>query len=815
MQKRMSHSIFGVIVLLLSLGHWPFTVHAEEAKACDPEPTDMKIQSGDSFSCEISPGGDTDIFRFEANAGEKIIIRIADLSDGHGYSHMQPCIELLDTNGATTENGGNVCTSDGGTKEISETIQVPGTHTIIVREDDGDYVDYGISLQCVFGTCATAYFTTTPSTGEAPLTVELDASLSTGNITNYAWSSSDGQSTLGKITSLTFNNREETYTITLTATYEDGTIQSVSRRVTVENPNQPPKANFTATPDRGTVPLTVNLDASPSQDSDGSIVSYEWLVNGETLSNTKMATTTFDIADSHTITLTVTDNEDATDKRSRTIIVEPTGQVADVGQAIVIAASGAQPSNTLFPYSNDFAQRMYRLLKERGFKDENILYMSPRAPDIDLDGYLDNASQDYDLRDPMPQLEAAFAEAAARLQAGQQFVFFLHGHGRPDQLEIDRQHKLSAQQFNELLKTLPAGIEQIIILGSCYSGSFLNDLMTNPAPIKRIVLTSSDDNSLAWIVDKSSFSGKLIRLLRKGMNLNEGFLATTEMIEENPDIFGNQEPWLDDNGDGQYTPDQDGSVAAEVYLGKPGVSAAASPEIIEVHPAVTLNGDSAKATLWVKVTPTPDFIHKVRAVLIRPDLPVFAYEGEGTDFWHQELAFQYNADKGRYEHSYERFCTSGTWRVMYQVQDTDGRWSDVNFGEVQQAEEIKASICRLPITVNMRLNQARYTAGETLRLDMQVDGDGTADLYLAIVFPDGTFATLNSTTGFSSLNAIIPYRSDVAISGKRDYPIFDIQLQAGFATGDYSACGVLMPPTGNALDAANWIHFHCQKVNFY
>ncbi|RKZ75949.1 MAG: hypothetical protein DRQ57_05515, partial [Gammaproteobacteria bacterium] len=45
--------------------------------------------------------------------------------------------------------------------------------------------------------------------------------------------------------------------------------------------NQPPTASFTANPTSGKAPLTVNLDASASTDSDGTISSYEWSSSDE------------------------------------------------------------------------------------------------------------------------------------------------------------------------------------------------------------------------------------------------------------------------------------------------------------------------------------------------------------------------------------------------------------------------------------------------------------------------------------------------------------------------------------------------------
>jgi len=41
-------------------------------------------------------------------------------------------------------------------------------------------------------------------------------------------------------------------------------------------PNALPTASFTATPETGEAPLTVSFDAGASDDTDGTIVSYEW-----------------------------------------------------------------------------------------------------------------------------------------------------------------------------------------------------------------------------------------------------------------------------------------------------------------------------------------------------------------------------------------------------------------------------------------------------------------------------------------------------------------------------------------------------------
>ncbi|TGO01939.1 hypothetical protein PN36_33930 [Candidatus Thiomargarita nelsonii] len=97
--------------------------------------------------------------------------------------------------------------------------------------------------------------------------------------------------------------------------------------------NTSPVAQFTATPPQGTVPLFVNLDGSSSydQDSDGSIVSYEWSIyGGPTLPSGVNTSTTLATPGDHSIVLTVTDNCGASDTDQQTVHVEPDNVKNDV-----------------------------------------------------------------------------------------------------------------------------------------------------------------------------------------------------------------------------------------------------------------------------------------------------------------------------------------------------------------------------------------------------------------------------------------------------------------------------------------------------
>jgi len=175
-----------------------------------------------------------------------------------------------------------------------------------------------------------ANFTVSSETGIEPITVTLDASTSTGKITNYEWSTSDGQTKFGQQVTLTFQ-KAGSHTITLTVTdKENGTATSKPQTVVVESkPYQPPSENkpplasfdWNVAPEQANGPFTVSLDGSQSLDSDGTIVSYQWRSNGQRASG-ELATLVFQTAGTYTVTLTVTDNDGATNPMTQVVDIK-------------------------------------------------------------------------------------------------------------------------------------------------------------------------------------------------------------------------------------------------------------------------------------------------------------------------------------------------------------------------------------------------------------------------------------------------------------------------------------------------------------
>ncbi len=146
--------------------------------------------------------------------------------------------------------------------------------------------------------------------GEAPLTVNLDASASNdpdGSIASYLWTFPDGttstQSSLNKVFQTAGTQR-----VLLAVTDDDDAISRKQIFLTVERGAGTPMASFVYSPTQGEAPLTVNFDGSGSSDSDGTIVSYEWIFDDGTTLIGETQQRTFDTAGSYTVILKVTDN---------------------------------------------------------------------------------------------------------------------------------------------------------------------------------------------------------------------------------------------------------------------------------------------------------------------------------------------------------------------------------------------------------------------------------------------------------------------------------------------------------------------------
>jgi PKD repeat protein len=125
-------------------------------------------------------------------------------------------------------------------------------------------------------------------------------------------------------------------------------------------PNLVPTAAFTAT----TSPLAVSVDGAASIDPDGAIVSYEWDFGDGGLANGVTASHTYAAPGTYTVTLTVTDDDGATDVDTQQVIVPdvpanvpPVAVVSASASALVVSVDGSGSSDvdgSVVSYAWDF-----------------------------------------------------------------------------------------------------------------------------------------------------------------------------------------------------------------------------------------------------------------------------------------------------------------------------------------------------------------------------------------------------------------------------------------------------------------------------
>ena len=221
-----------------------------------------------------------------------------------------------------------------------------GSHSVLIRKTG--YQDYTTTVYILPGGTRTlnvtltplvinqppvAQFTFAPAAPRVGDWVYFDASASydpDGTIANYQWDfQNDGVfDATGKIAFFRYT-APGTYTVRLVVTDDKGATASATKSMVVSPlvVNQPPVAQFTFSPATPQVGQTVMFNGTASYDPDGSIVAYQWDLNGDGApdQNGPVVAWIYTAPGAYTVTLTVTDNLGATATASQTVVVLPMG----------------------------------------------------------------------------------------------------------------------------------------------------------------------------------------------------------------------------------------------------------------------------------------------------------------------------------------------------------------------------------------------------------------------------------------------------------------------------------------------------------
>ncbi|HYW78804.1 MAG TPA: PKD domain-containing protein, partial [Thermoguttaceae bacterium] len=133
-----------------------------------------------------------------------------------------------------------------------------------------------------------------------------------GTIVAYDWDFGDGAVGSGLTSSHAYAAAGD-YTVTLTVTDDQGATDTATATAKIEAPiNEPPLAEPNG-PYVGMLGEEVVVDATGSIDIDGMIVAYDWNFGDDTIGSGLISSHVYATAGVYTVTLTVTDDQGATD----------------------------------------------------------------------------------------------------------------------------------------------------------------------------------------------------------------------------------------------------------------------------------------------------------------------------------------------------------------------------------------------------------------------------------------------------------------------------------------------------------------------
>ena len=276
-----------------------------------------------------------------------------------------------------------------------------------------------------------------------------------------------------------------------------------------------------------------------------------------------------------------------------------------VGNGCCIVVAGTRYGDTLLDVINYGTNRAYLILKEVGYKDDEIYLMhQPRYNPEDVDG---DGQNDVDANSTAANLQWAIESwARYRVSPTEPLFIYLFDHGVFNQFCIRPSEDVLDSDLATWITNLESATNTSVhlIYAACQSGSFIDTLSASG----RIIVTSCGASQSSYVHEKwEAFSVPFWNSIKSGHSIMEAFNYASSRMD-----LLKQTPRLDDNGDGighwACLPNNgDGNLAANTYIGHcewpyPWISYAIAKQTFTWPPP-------SSVTLWAKVENKTNLAH--------------------------------------------------------------------------------------------------------------------------------------------------------------------------------------------------------------
>ncbi len=490
---------------------------------------------------------------------------------------------------------------------------------------------------------------------------------------------------------------------------------------------------------------------------------------------------------------------------SNQIVITVTGGLSPPQDriAIIIAGGGSDSSNLLWKATESNANFIYKTFYDRGFRHEDIFYLSPKTL-TDFDG---NDQEDDIIDTPAPRgrpltdkdLIAAFEWAKTRGKLGQPLYLFFLDHGDRERIALAKGTFLGASQLKGMLDDYQkvTGNNVIVVIDACYSGSFIHPL----AAPNRAIITSASEAEQAFFPQDMGFGRSLVSYLSTGADFNEAFGLARKTHQ---DLLGktsqllragtgdelkpvSQMPQLDDNGDGQSNDKSDGQWLSQFQINLKSAGSTFYVNRLNPETATTLE---ANQSITFKVMAGDIANKEAKAVwaIIRPSKLHFTLDANGTPFL--------ILPRLDLKHTAESLIWEVTWNTVYNDDYEVSFYAEEDDGSITSSDENVIVTVTSGIdppsqtSVQIGLAKNQYQRGEHFTVTVTENLGGDYDLYVAVTLPpDGSqYVTLLHQNEFAPLSYWLSGRTQ-----SQPITVLDLDLPNDLPTGQYCLWAILSP----------------------